>query len=63
MALVFWTVNFYLIRTSKLEQKDWDIKTVTAGDFTANFKISKKAWEVYTHRCKNLTERVNLVGF
>ena len=52
MALVFWTVNFYLIRTSKLLYKEWDITTVTAGDFTANYKISKKAWRFYVDTCK-----------
>jgi hypothetical protein len=39
------TVIYYLRKNSKIKQLEWDVATITAGDYTVEFKISKESHE------------------
>jgi hypothetical protein len=43
-CLVFLTAIYYLKHISKLNQIDWDVQTITAGDYTVEFLISPNAY-------------------
>lgn len=44
MILIYWVGIFYLHRTAYLNLKEWDVDTVTAADFTVEYKIKKEYW-------------------
>lgn len=37
-------VLYYFKRTSKLKQVDWDIQTITPGDYTVQYEITDQAY-------------------
>ncbi|CDW85661.1 UNKNOWN [Stylonychia lemnae] len=43
-ACVFSIVIYYFKRTSKLNQIDWDIQTITPGDYTLHYEITDEAY-------------------
>lgn len=47
MSLLFLILIFYLYTTSKLDYKLWDVNTVTAADFTAEYIITEQAWNTF----------------
>jgi hypothetical protein len=40
VAFIYTVVIEYLIKTSELEMQDYDLKTITAGDYTVEMNIS-----------------------
>jgi hypothetical protein len=47
LVLVYLTVLHYFKRASDLNQMQWDIQTITPGDYTAQFEISAKAYTYF----------------
>ena len=47
LVLVYLTVLHYFKRASDLNQMQWDIQTITPGDYTAQFEISEKAYTYF----------------
>ena len=45
MALTYRTFIYYLRMTTEIDYFMWDLKTVTAGDFTARLEISDEMWD------------------
>lgn len=45
VSLVFSICVYYLKRDSKLDQLDWDIETITPGDYSAQYEITDKAFD------------------
>jgi hypothetical protein len=44
MIILFWFGVFYLYKTAYKSFKRWDVETVTAADFTVEYKIKKIYW-------------------
>jgi hypothetical protein len=44
ISLLFLTCMYYLSKVAAIEFKQWDVGTVTAGDFTVEYQIPKKVW-------------------
>lgn len=44
-CFVFLILIFYLKRQSKLLNLEWDIQTITAGDYTVEFEIQEKGYK------------------
>ena len=44
-ACIFSIVIYYFKRTSKLNQIDWDISTITPGDYTLHYEINDEGYE------------------
>jgi hypothetical protein len=47
VCFVFSTCIYFLKRDSKLDQLDWDVGTITPGDYTMQLEISKDATEYF----------------
>lgn len=47
---VYLTVLFYFKRASDLNQIQWDMETITPGDYTVQLEISEKAFNSYMTR-------------
>ena len=45
MVSIYMIVIYWFKRVSKLQQLDWDIQTITPGDYTVQMEISDKAYE------------------
>ena len=45
ISLLFTITIRCLYQGGKIEQLDWDMATVTAGDYTVEFEIPKEAYE------------------
>ena len=55
IAFCFVNLIYFMQTTSKLDQLDYDIKTITAGDYTVQMDITKSMWgffidEIYPNR-------------
>lgn len=44
MCLLFLITIYFLKKNSKLKQLEWDIATITAGDYTVEYKISENSY-------------------
>jgi hypothetical protein len=44
VVLIYLTVLFYFKRASHLNQMQWDIETITPGDYTAEMEITEKQY-------------------
>lgn len=47
LVLVYLTVLYHFKRSSDLNQMEWDIQTITPGDYTAQYEISEKAFKFF----------------
>jgi hypothetical protein len=47
VAFVFILVLYYLEQTVKLDQKKYDVNTITASDFTVEFDITDNMWKYF----------------
>ena len=47
VASVFLICVYHLKRDSGLDQLDWDIATITPGDYTAQMEITDKAYQYF----------------
>lgn len=47
VAFVFILVLYYLEQTVKLDQKKYDVNTITASDFTVEFDITYDMWKYF----------------
>jgi hypothetical protein len=47
LVCVYLTVIYYFKRASDLNQMEWDIQTITPGDYTAQLEISHKAYNFF----------------
>lgn len=47
LVLVYLSVIYYFKRASDLNQMEWDIQTITPGDYTAQLEISEKAFNFF----------------
>lgn len=47
MGLLFLILIFFLHKSSKIDYKLWDVKTVTAADFTVEYRITETAWNTF----------------
>jgi len=47
MVLVYLTVLYFFKRSSDLNQMEWDIQTITPGDYTSQFEITAKAFKFF----------------
>jgi len=47
LVLVYMTVLHQFKRASDLNQKEWDIQTITPGDYTMQYEISSKSYEFF----------------
>ena len=71
---IFFILNiFYLQKVQNLDQKTWDIRNVTASDYTVTMKIPEELWKKYQEDqdkdlitlpidkfiCKEIEERLN----
>jgi hypothetical protein len=45
VCFLFSICVYHLKRDSKLDQLDWDIATITPGDYTAQYEITDVAYE------------------
>lgn len=45
LVCVYIIVIYYFKRVSKLNQLDWDIQTITPGDYTVQYEITDKAYK------------------
>jgi hypothetical protein len=45
VCFLFIICVYHLKRDSKLDQLDWDIETITPGDYTAQYEITDKAYD------------------
>ena len=48
MVISCWAFNctiYYLKKSSKLQYKNWDVKSVTVADFTVQIQITEKIWD------------------
>lgn len=54
LVCVYLTVIYYFKRASDLNQMEWDIQTITPGDYTAQLEISQKAYDFFL---KNIYSR------
>jgi hypothetical protein len=45
ISILFSQLIFYLQQTSKLDAITFDLKTITAGDFTVEYEISKNMFD------------------
>jgi hypothetical protein len=57
VAFSFILLIYFLQKTSRLDQLEYDINTVSAGDFTVEINISSKMYNYF------LDEHYNTVGF
>ena len=46
-CLIFLTVIYYLKHISNLKNIDWDVQTITAGDYTVEMGISPEAYKKF----------------
>ena len=46
-AMIYMLMIDYLRRVAKLDFVEWDIKTLSAGDYTAEYEISQPAWDYF----------------
>ena len=56
IALLFTIMIRYLYQGGKMDQIDWDMSTVTAGDYTVEFEIQKKdylEWKAAVYDAQN----------
>jgi hypothetical protein len=44
VAFLFLIVIYYMKRYSKMNQLDWDIQTITPGDYTLQYEITDEAY-------------------
>lgn len=44
---IFSLVVYYLFKVAKIEYKEWDINTVTAGDFTVEYIVTDNCWNEF----------------
>jgi hypothetical protein len=56
VAFFYILMIYYLQKTSRLDQLEYDVNTVSAGDFTVELNISKKMYDFF------LDEHYNTVG-
>jgi hypothetical protein len=42
---IYLSIMYYLNKTALLDFKQWDVDTVTAGDFTIEYKVPLEVWE------------------
>jgi len=47
MAFIFGALMHYMRATSKMDQLDYDMNTITAGDFSVEMKITSKQYEYF----------------
>ena len=47
MSLFFVAYIDYLRNVFKNTAVEWDVKTITAGDYSVEVQISKKMWETF----------------
>jgi hypothetical protein len=47
VVLVYLTVLFYFKRSSHLNQMQWDMETITPGDYTAEMEITEKQYQFF----------------
>lgn len=46
-CLFFLVMNFYLRRMTQIKHVEWDVATVTAGDYTVDMKINQRQYFTY----------------
>lgn len=56
-ALIYMLIIDYVRRIAKLDFVTWDVKTVSAGDYTVEYEISQEAWDHFL-----ATEYANIEG-
>lgn len=44
-CLIYTIVIYYLKENSKLQNVEWDVATVTAGDFSVEYQITKEMYQ------------------
>ena len=48
IACFIWSaVSYYILNVSQLEEKKWDVSTVTTADFTVEINISQELWNYW----------------
>jgi hypothetical protein len=47
---MFWVFNGFLAKTSTYDYKAWDVRTVTAADYTAEWIITDEIWDNYRNQ-------------
>jgi len=55
-ALVFLVIIFYLKKTAILDFMAWDVKTLTASDFTVEMIITESIWALFKENLNNHRE-------
>ncbi len=49
ICMLFLCMLYYLRASSELMVEEWDMETVTAGDYTVFYKITKEQWDTFEH--------------
>jgi hypothetical protein len=45
LCLIFMITVYFLKKNSKIKNLEWDVSTITAGDYTVEYKISQKVFQ------------------
>lgn len=61
-CLIFLVAIYYLKRISKLMAIDWDVQTITAGDYTVELHISEKSYNWWLNNVYNVNDRARGVS-
>lgn len=56
-CLCFLISIYYLKKNSKIKNLEWDVSTITAGDYTVEYKISEEAYKHFLDTQYNVNDK------
>lgn len=56
-CLAFMITVYFLKKNSKIKNLEWDVSTITAGDYTVEYKISEDAYKQFLLHHYDLSDK------